>query len=142
MLIRAAKSDDSQEIVRLTQELAAKMGETTPITAHYIGVALNCPGFGILLAEEAGRVIGLLSYSIRPSLFHAANSGLIEDLVVDGNFRGNLVGSTLLEEYMSLMQSNGCVEVSVTTMADNMDAVRFYKSHGLVDEAVFLEKHF
>ncbi len=33
-------------------------------------------------------------------------------------------------------------EVSVTTMPDNQGAIRFYKRHGLVDEAVFLEKHF
>jgi ribosomal protein S18 acetylase RimI-like enzyme len=36
----------------------------------------------------------------------------------------------------------GCAEVSVSTLSDNEDAQRFYRSHGLVDEAVFLEKHF
>jgi ribosomal protein S18 acetylase RimI-like enzyme len=35
-----------------------------------------------------------------------------------------------------------CVEVSVTTLPDNQEAIAFYKSHGMVDEAVYLEKHF
>jgi ribosomal protein S18 acetylase RimI-like enzyme len=142
MLIREARPVDSNQIVRLIQELATNMEETSPITVSYVCQSLNCLGFGILLAEEAGQVVGLLSYSIRPSLFHAANSGLIEDLVVDKASRGQSVGSALLEEFMSQMQARGCAEVSVTTMPDNIGALRFYKAHGLVDESVFLEKHF
>jgi len=39
------------------------------------------------------------------------------------------------------MESLGCAEVSVSTMPDNVDALQFYKAHGLVDEAILLEKH-
>jgi len=61
---------------------------------------------------------------------------------VDEAFRGQSVGKTLLEEFMNQLQARGCVEVSVTTMPDNIGAPRFYKAHGLVDESVYLEKHF
>jgi ribosomal protein S18 acetylase RimI-like enzyme len=142
MLIRAAKVDDADQIVRLIQELATNLDESSPITASYVCQSIKSPGFGILLAEETGQVVGLLSYSIRPSLFHAANSGLIEDLVVDEAFRGKSIGSALLKELMSQLEAMGCAEVSVTTMPDNAGAQRFYKAHGLVDEAVYLEKHF
>ena len=35
----------------------------------------------------------------------------------------------------------GCAEVSVSTMAGNEGAIRFYRAHGMVDEAVLLERH-
>jgi ribosomal protein S18 acetylase RimI-like enzyme len=35
-----------------------------------------------------------------------------------------------------------CVVASVAVMPDNEGALRFYREHGLADEAVFLEKHF
>jgi hypothetical protein len=34
-----------------------------------------------------------------------------------------------------------CAEVSVSTMPDNQEAIRFYNKLGLVDEAIFLERH-
>ena len=142
MFVRDAIPGDSNKIVRLIQELAENMSEGSPITEEFVTNSLNSPGFGMLVAEEAGQVVGLLSYSVRPSLFHAANSGLIEDLVVEKAYRGQSIGSALLEGFLSRMQAIGCAEVSVTTMLDNSGALNFYKSHGLVDEAVFLEKHF
>jgi ribosomal protein S18 acetylase RimI-like enzyme len=142
MLIREATCDDADKIVRLIQELATNVDEPSLITTCYVCHSIKTPGFGVLLAEESGQVVGLLSYSIRPSLFHSANSGLIEDLVVDKAFRGKSIGSALLEEFMSQMEAMGCAEVSVTTMPDNTGAQRFYRTHGLVDEAVYLEKHF
>jgi ribosomal protein S18 acetylase RimI-like enzyme len=51
------------------------------------------------------------------------------------------VGSALLEELFRGLARLGVVEVSVSTMPDNQRARRFYQAHGLVDEAVFLERH-
>ena len=38
-------------------------------------------------------------------------------------------------------QASGWVEVSVGVMTDNFRAQAFYRSHGLVDEALLLEVH-
>lgn len=73
---------------------------------------------------------------------HAAGSGLIEELIVSGSARGRGAGSALLADLLRRLAAAGCAEVSVSTMPDNEGAKRFYRSHGLVDEAVFLEKHF
>jgi ribosomal protein S18 acetylase RimI-like enzyme len=85
--------------------------------------------------------VGLLSYSVRPDLYHAASSCLIEDLVVRTGMRGRGVGSRLLAELMARLPETGCAEVSVTTLPGNAPALKFYRKHGLVDEAVFLERH-
>ena len=64
------------------------------------------------------------------------------DLVIAASHRGRGVGGALLEALLARLEKDGCAEVSVTTMPDNEGALRFYRSHGLTDEAVYLEKHF
>jgi uridine phosphorylase/GNAT superfamily N-acetyltransferase len=140
--VRPATPADARVISDLIAELAASMGETSPVTAVYSSDYLGFPGSGALLAEEDGQVIGLLSHSIRPNLFHAGNSATIEELVVSERARGRGVGSALLGSFLARLEAEGCAEVSVSTMPDNIGALRFYKSRGLADEALLLEKHF
>ena len=96
----------------------------------------------ILLAEQHDQVIGLLSYSLRPDLYHAGQVCLIEELVVEAAQRGQGVGSALLTELLSRLSAAGCVEVALAVMSDNAPAIKLYRQHGLTDEALFLEKHF
>ena len=140
--IREAGSGDEEVIAGLVRELAEFEGEDSPLTAGYVKEYLAYPGSFILLAEEDGQALGLLSYGLRPNLFHAASSGSIEELIVRKGRRQGGVGSALMIEAMRRMQAAGCAEVSVSTISGNTPAQRFYRSHGLVDEAVLLEKHF
>jgi ribosomal protein S18 acetylase RimI-like enzyme len=140
--IRDAVPPDAPVILGMVQELATSAGETTPLTLAYARQYLSASGGHVLLAEMDGVPVGMLSYSIRADLFHAAPTGLIEELVVRAEARGQGVGTVLVQELLQRLSSQGCAEVSVTTMPDNAGAVRFYRRLGLVDEAVYLEKHF
>jgi ribosomal protein S18 acetylase RimI-like enzyme len=139
--IREAVPGDEPAIVALIQELGAASDYESPIREEHAATYLASPGSGVLLAEEEGEALGLLSYSIRFDLFHAANSCLIDELVVREAHRGRGIGSALIGEIVRRAAAAGCVEVSVTTMPDNQAAQALYRSHGLVDEAVFLEMH-
>jgi ribosomal protein S18 acetylase RimI-like enzyme len=141
MIIRSATPIDAPVIVALISELAQSGGESSPITIEFTCQYLASGG-KILLAEVEQQVVGLLSYSTRLDLYHAGTTALIEELVVAEAWRGQGVGGALLDELLKRLEQEGCVEVSVTTMPDNAGAMRFYKSHGLTDEAVYLEKHF
>jgi ribosomal protein S18 acetylase RimI-like enzyme len=140
--IRSAVESDSASISRLITELAENSGEASPITAQYAARYLAYPRSYVLLAEKEQQVVGLLSYSIRPDLYHAGDSCLIEEFVVRQSERSQGIGGQLLEALFQQLTGLNCVEVSVTTMPDNQKAIAFYKSHGMVDEALFLEKHF
>jgi len=139
--IRPGGLDDAGAIVRLIRELATAYGEESPVTEASAREYLSSPGSHVLLAGRAGQAIGLLSYTIRPNLYHAGPTALIEELVVQASERGSGVGSALLSELLSELARLGVVEVSVSTMPDNQRAKRFYQAHGLIDEAIFLEKH-
>lgn len=140
--IRKAQGEDAAGIVRLVQELAQTAGERSPLAEDYVADYLDFTGSAVLLAEVDGEVRGLLSYALRPNLYHAGNVCLIEELVVEEQARGRGVGRALLEELFSRLRDQNCVEVSVTVLPENLGAIRFYTAHGLVDEAVYLEKHF
>ncbi len=86
--VKIAVPQDAPQIVALVRELASGIGEETPITEDYAAAYLRFPGSGALIAEEDGLPVGLLSYSVRPGLFHGANSALIEELVVAAGHRG------------------------------------------------------
>jgi ribosomal protein S18 acetylase RimI-like enzyme len=141
--VREAQWEDSSAIVQLILELAESAGERSSLTQAYVAKYLSSKTNTILLAEIQGRVVGLLSYSLRPDLYHAADSCLIEELVVQETMRRQGIGSRLLTELLSRLGcSTNCAEVSVTTLPDNAEAIKFYRRHGLTDEAVFLERHF
>lgn len=139
--IREAGPGDETAITALVRELAAGEGETSPLTEGYARGYLAVPGCHVLLADRGGRIAGLLSYSVRPNLYHAGPTALIEELVVGAEERGSGVGGALLEHLLAHLAATDCTEVAVSTMPDNEGAQRFYHAHGLVDEAVLLEKH-
>jgi len=140
--VRDAEAQDAAIIADLVRDLAATAGEETPVTVAYVAKYLAAPTSRALLAEVGGQVAGLLTYSVRPDLYHAASTCLIEELIVREEMRGQGVGSALLDELFSRLTALGCAEVSVTTLPGNTRAIEFYKAHGLTDEAIFLEKHF
>ena len=140
--VREAGQGDEYAIVSLFQEFAETSGDTSPLTEEFVREYMTSPGSHILLAERDGQPIGVLSYSIQPDLYHAGPAALIEVLFVQGPVQGRGVGSALMTDLFGRLARVGCVVVSVGAMPDNVRAIRFYQAHGLVDEAVLLEKHF
>jgi len=139
--IRQASVKDAPSIVRLVEELADSGGEHSPINASYAVYFLHQLGCHVMLAEAEGQTVGLLSYQLKPDLYHGSDTCYIAELIVSDGFRDQGVGSALMDNLIERMTSQGCVEISVSTMPDNYAAIRFYKKHGLVDEAVLLERH-
>jgi ribosomal protein S18 acetylase RimI-like enzyme len=97
----------------LIGEHAAASGEQSPITETHVATYLSSATSRILLAEIQNRAVGLLSYSIRPDLYHAGSSCLLEELIVVEATRGHGVGSALVTELFSRLTPLACAEVSV-----------------------------
>jgi len=47
-----------------------------------------------------------------------------------------------VSDLLSRLTSLACAEVSVAVMPNNHRAIKFYRTHGLIEEALYLEKHF
>jgi GNAT superfamily N-acetyltransferase len=141
LCLREASSLDAPRIVGLIRALARRMDVVTPVDEGYVSDYLASPGSGILVADSAGTVVGLLSYAIRPSLVHAGRSCVIEELVVDEAAQRQGIGAQLVEDLLRRAAAWGCIEVSVTTLAGQRGAIEFYKARGFSDDAILLEKH-
>jgi ribosomal protein S18 acetylase RimI-like enzyme len=139
--IRPATSEDIPFIVRLIQELAVASGETSPLDDAYVVEYLSSPYSQVLLADDASNVAGLLSYSVKPNLYHAGTCCMVEELVVTSEKRSLGIGGALLDALMSRAEAEGWADVSVGVMPGNHLAQAFYRRHGLVDEALLLERH-
>ena len=94
--IRDAGPGDEPAVVDLIQELATSVNYPTTIDEHYVRHYLASPVSDLLLAVDEGAPVGLLSYAIVPGLFHAADSGIIEALVVAEGRRSEGIGRQLL----------------------------------------------
>ena len=140
--VREATIVDAEIVVEFIQMLAQSSHEHSTVDPEYAIFYLTYPGNCVLLAERDGRVIGSLSYSVRPDLYHAGDCCMIETLVVAEEARGHGAGAALLKEVLRRGGAAGWAEVSVSTMADNQTALALYRRMGMTDEAVLLERHF
>jgi ribosomal protein S18 acetylase RimI-like enzyme len=139
VVVRDAVKDDVTAICEIVRGMAED--SASPITADYARAALERPGFGMIVAEELGAVTGLLAYSIRPNLWHAADACMIEILAVLPSSRGRGIGNILMKTMIDRMSLAGCAEITVTVDRDNECAMRLYRRHGLVEDVACFERH-
>ncbi len=139
--IRHAGPGDEPAVVELVQELAVAMDYPTPIDEHYVRHYLASPVSDLLLAVDEGAPVALVSYAIVPGLFHAADSGVIEALVVAEGRRSEGIGRQLLMAAVRTLEEAGCAEISISVDAENEAAQKLYLDAGLTEASVYLEKH-
>ena len=140
--IRDVITSDKAEILRMIQGLSNESHTESPLTIRYINKYLSSSCSHILLAENEKRVVGLLSYSVRPDLWHAAMCCFIEEIVVDSSERKRGVGAKLLIALINRVKKKRYVEVSITVMPKNESAQHLYKRMGINEEVICLEKHY
>ena len=141
LIVRHAGPGDETTIVHLVRELATASDWPSPIDEHYVRHFLAAADTGVLLAEDDGATVGLLSYAVVPGLFHAADSGLIEALVVTEGRRGEGIGRRLLDAAVHLLREAGCAELSIGADAENVRAQELYFAAGFTEASVLLEMH-
>lgn len=147
MKIRQATTEDSAVIAQLMTQLIEAVGyEGWQVSAEQVEERLrkmaDSDAYQVLLAEDEGQVVGLLSLSFRHTLFHSAPSALIDELVVERGHRRRGVGHQLMAEAIERCRAAGCCEIEVTTERANETAQRFYRQHGFSHEAVLFELEF
>jgi ribosomal protein S18 acetylase RimI-like enzyme len=147
MRIRQATIDDSAIIAQLmTQLIEANDYENWLVSPERVEESLremaDRDAYRVLLAEDGGQVVGLLSLSFRHTLFHPAPSALIDELVVEQSHRGQGIGRQLMAEAIERCRAVGCCEIEVSTERSNEAAQEFYRRHGFSHEAVLFELEF
>jgi len=141
--VRRATENDLPTVGRLLADLVAVLDDTEGIDANV--AARNCrhllsdAAAHLLVAEEDGTAVGFISFSVRQTVLHRGPSGLIDELVVAGKYRGRGIGSMLVMAAGAECRRLGCCEIEVSTEKTNREAAEFYRRCGFAERGVLLE---
>ena len=141
--IREAGKEDAKAAWKLIAQLQEFVDlEITPyeeFAARWERVIAS-QNFKAFIAEESEEAKALATVWFRESLSHGGPVALIDEFIVAEGERGKGIGTCLLEHVVDDCFRMGCIEVEVSTEADNFAARGFYHKLGFGEVGVFLEK--
>src|SRR6476620_4610083 len=133
-MIRSATPDDVPTIARLIRDLAeyerlAHMVDfdAADLREHLFGKRQYAE---VLLAEEAGRVVGFALFFHNYSTFRGKPGVYLEDLFVEPEHRGKGHGKALLAALARLAVERNCSRVEWSVLNWNAPSIEFYKALG------------
>ena len=141
-MVRDARAADAARVAELIHELALGEEVESDVSADQVLAYQRYGDSGVIVAELDGQLAGALTYFMRPGLFHGGRWGYIDELIVTAALQGRGIGDALVAEALRRFEAAGCREAAVSTVFGNDRAAALYRKHGLVDEALQLEKHF
>lgn len=114
---------------KLRQQLSARH-DGSAISRELIEELIESPYHDIIIAEDDGRVVGMVIVSIVMATLD--RNVYMEDLVVDSECRGKGVGGKMLEAVKKWGIEHGCrrLEFTSSSREKKEGAKGFYKSHG------------
>ena len=95
-----------------------------------LAMLLDSPQARILVAEAAGRVIGMCTGQLLVSTAEGGSALLMEDVVVAEGFRGCGAGRLLVSAMVDWAATRGSFRLQLLADRDNSRALSFYQAIG------------
>ena len=96
---------------------------------------------GLLVARDDEDLLGFVSFYPEGGTFQQdVQRGVIENIYVVPERRGEGIGSKLLSAAESRLTDEGAEVLALEALADNDEAIRFYERHGYASHRVELER--
>ncbi|NTU52883.1 MAG: GNAT family N-acetyltransferase [Chlorobiaceae bacterium] len=133
-VIRMAESGDIDSCARLLELLFSQEHEFIPDLRKQkagLEMIIGNPTAGVVLVCEAeGRVAGMLTLLPLVSTALGRKVLLLEDMIVDPQWRGHGIGTQLVGYAQTWAQDHGYARITLLTDGDNVAAHRFYEANG------------
>lgn len=129
-----AGKDDLADLAQLLNDLFTQDIEFEPnFEKQKSGLVkiLNNPEIGeILVLKIDNKIVGMVSllYSISTAL--GGKVAILEDMIIDKNYRNQGFGKELLNEAINFSKRRNCLRITLLTDFNNDAAISFYKSAG------------
>jgi ribosomal protein S18 acetylase RimI-like enzyme len=136
--VRTAAPQDSEELVNLADKLV-HLDDWSKREAM-LKKSLEEPNCEIFVAEVEKKIVGFIELRVFPDFVEGAPIGIIQNIIVDENYRKLGIGSKLLQRAIEEAENLNAVEIHVWTEFDNQPAINFYTKHGFKKRAILLEK--
>jgi GNAT superfamily N-acetyltransferase len=138
MIVRKANFADVSRILELYEQLTEEKQNLSNEMINSVFTEINSsPRHELLVAEEAGLVVGTLFFQITPNLSHGARPwAVLENMVVDARYRGQGIGRLLIEYAFTRCRDTGCYKVQLLSHKKRLGAHQFYRSLGFEESAL------
>jgi ribosomal protein S18 acetylase RimI-like enzyme len=140
---REATTGDASDIQRLARELAETVGDAPPVedaVRKRLEELLETPRARVIVVENGRRIVGAVSFWIKPDLAHGDTVVEVPMLVVADDHRRTGVGRLMMEEVRSVAADNDASQIELVATTTNVVAREFYRSLGFVEgDVVSLE---
>lgn len=131
---RPATRDDAPDLVRLTRALAADMGREGEVAATVEDVAAGLFGEGageaVVVEHAEAGVVGCAIFCRTYSAWTGRCGMYLEDLFIEGPYRGGGVGRALMAHLAELCEQRGWARLSWHCRTTNGAGLRFYERLG------------
>jgi len=146
--IKAATMDDLDQLVAHWLELAAgqrEYGSHLQTTANRRRIsevfARRIAQDQAHVARADDRIVGFVTFTMAGSTFAKSSTrGVIQNLYVVPEARGDGVGTQLLETAERRLREHGADTIALEAMADNTPAQQFYRARGYRPHRITFEK--
>ncbi len=137
--VSAATLNDLPQLSQLLSDLFSMEPEFKPDTekqSRALRQILNNPASGhILVLKNDGATVGMVSLLFTVSTASGGSAILLEDMIIQKEFRSKGAGSLLLGHAMAYARKQGYLRITLLT--DRVaNAVGFYEKHGFTQSAM------
>jgi len=144
--IRESTINNCEDILRLIKQLepqftnddikiAEKIFKKIVDKENYLNRVAILSGEG-----DKKRVVGFISLSFKLTIHDLGLVAIVNELVIDENYRNKRIGSILLKNAIEEAKYRDCVEIEVSSSIERTDAHIFYKKHGFEEVGKFFSK--
>ncbi len=135
VLIRPANSADIPQMCGLLSELFSIESDFSPDSRKQASglrllLADRSGLSAVMVAEHSNEIIGMCSVQTLISTAQGGPVGLLEDLIVRKEHRGNGIGTRLLSEVFRWCDTKGISRLQLLRDMDNEHALKFYTLNG------------
>jgi GNAT superfamily N-acetyltransferase len=127
--LRPAHSGDFDQVYALIKEFAGFLNAEDKVSTTVSQLVNDKDLFRSLVAVRDNTILGFASYFFAYYSW-SGKAIYLDDLYVSKHFRGTGIGSSLLNEIISLAKVEQCKTIRWQVTKWNTNAIAFYKSHG------------
>lgn len=113
VITRPARVHDEHRVLALLEQLFGGRTPDPAATGGSFRRLLDSERGAVIVAEEDGQVLGVISLSFNLAMRFETAYAQIEELVVDGAARGKKVGALLLRAALTEARRRGCNEMGL-----------------------------
>jgi len=134
MYCKTATTKDISSLCILLQQLFSQESEFIPdsklqtIALKKIIENESIGNVFIILKEE--KIVGMVNMLYTISTALGGKVAILEDMVLDEHYRGQNLGTQLIQFALFTAKENGCKRVTLLTDDDNIKAHKFYENQG------------